>query len=154
MRHGVHRRRPSSMRHILRCVAHCARVVDGPARPSGCVAASTARAIRGRVRAMKSVCFLVGLGYSMVGACSHPAAPLATPPRSAAAAQSAVSAPPAAKPITLTILGTNDLHGALDRLPLLAGFVANVRAARAADGGGVVLVDGGDMFQGTLESNL
>ena len=55
---------------------------------------------------------------------------------------------------TLTIIGTNDLHGALDRLPLLAGFIANVRAARAADGGGVLLLDGGDMFQGTLESNL
>src|ERR1700750_1419610 len=56
--------------------------------------------------------------------------------------------------ITLTILGTNDLHGALERLPVLAGFVANVRAARTADHGGVVLVDAGDMFQGTLESNL
>jgi len=55
---------------------------------------------------------------------------------------------------TLTIIGTNDLHGALERLPLLAGFVANVRAARAADGGAVLLLDGGDMFQGTLESNL
>jgi 2',3'-cyclic-nucleotide 2'-phosphodiesterase (5'-nucleotidase family) len=56
--------------------------------------------------------------------------------------------------VTLTIIGTNDLHGALERLPLFAGFVSNVRAARAADGGGVVLVDAGDMFQGTLESNI
>lgn len=56
--------------------------------------------------------------------------------------------------MTLSIVGTSDLHGALDRLPLFAGFVANLRAARAADGGGVLLVDGGDMFQGTLESNL
>lgn len=55
---------------------------------------------------------------------------------------------------TLTIIGTNDLHGALERLPLLAGFVANARAAREADGGAVLLLDGGDMFQGTLESNL
>jgi 5'-nucleotidase len=55
---------------------------------------------------------------------------------------------------TITIIGTNDLHGALDRLPLFAGFVANVRAAREADGGAVILLDGGDMFQGTLESNL
>ena len=31
---------------------------------------------------------------------------------------------------------------------------ANVRAARAADGGGVLLVDAGDLFQGTLESNI
>jgi 5'-nucleotidase len=56
--------------------------------------------------------------------------------------------------VTLTIIGTNDLHGALERLPVLAGFVANLRAARAADGGGVLLVDAGDMFSGTLASNL
>ncbi|MEJ7603714.1 MAG: bifunctional UDP-sugar hydrolase/5'-nucleotidase [Kofleriaceae bacterium] len=56
--------------------------------------------------------------------------------------------------VTLTLLGTNDLHGALERLPLFAGYVTNVREARRADGGGVVLVDAGDMFQGTLESNL
>jgi 2',3'-cyclic-nucleotide 2'-phosphodiesterase (5'-nucleotidase family) len=55
---------------------------------------------------------------------------------------------------TLTVIGTNDLHGAIDRLPLLAGYINNVRAAREADGGGLLLVDGGDMFQGTLESNL
>jgi 2',3'-cyclic-nucleotide 2'-phosphodiesterase (5'-nucleotidase family) len=56
--------------------------------------------------------------------------------------------------ITLTIIGTNDLHGAVDRLPILAGYIANMRAARAADGGEVLLVDAGDMFQGTLASNL
>nr|MBA3541560.1 hypothetical protein [Deltaproteobacteria bacterium] len=32
--------------------------------------------------------------------------------------------------VTLSIVGTNDLHGALERLPLLAGFVGNLRAAR------------------------
>src|SRR4051812_26757086 len=64
--------------------------------------------------------------------------------------------PPAAQKgsRTITIIGTNDLHGALDRMPLFAGFVANVRAARAKDGGAVLLIDAGDMFQGTLESNL
>lgn len=56
--------------------------------------------------------------------------------------------------VTLSIIGTNDLHGAIDRLPLLAGYMANLRAVREADGGGVLLVDAGDMFQGTLESNL
>jgi 2',3'-cyclic-nucleotide 2'-phosphodiesterase (5'-nucleotidase family) len=55
---------------------------------------------------------------------------------------------------TISIIGTNDLHGALDRLPLFGGFMKNLRAARAADGGGVVLIDAGDLFQGTLESNL
>lgn len=81
-------------------------------------------------------------------ACSHAAAP----PPSAPPASPAPS--PAPRAVTISIIGTNDLHGAIDRLPLFAGFVNNLRAARAADGGGVVLVDGGDMFQGTLESNL
>ena len=67
---------------------------------------------------------------------------------------------PAAPTITLSIVGTNDLHGGIlqrgDRggLALLGGYVANLRAARARDGGAVVLLDAGDMFQGTLESNL
>ena len=81
---------------------------------------------------------------ALVVACSSPPArdPSAAPAKAKAGAR------------TLTIIGTNDLHGALERLPLLAGFVGNVRAARAADGGGVLLLDAGDMFQGTLESNL
>ena len=82
-------------------------------------------------------------------ACSHPA-PLPPPPPPRVVAP---VSPAAAKIRTLTIIGTNDLHGALDRLPLLAGFIDNVRAARAADGGGVLLLDAGDLFQGTLESN-
>jgi 5'-nucleotidase len=61
---------------------------------------------------------------------------------------------------TLSIVGTNDLHGGIlqrgDRggLALLGGYVNNLRAARARDGGAVLLIDAGDMFQGTLESNL
>ncbi|HEY0138051.1 MAG TPA: 5'-nucleotidase C-terminal domain-containing protein [Nannocystis sp.] len=61
---------------------------------------------------------------------------------------------PAATPVTLTIVGTSDLHGHLRALPLLAGHLNGLRRARANDGGGVVLVDAGDMFQGTLESSL
>jgi 5'-nucleotidase len=67
---------------------------------------------------------------------------------------------PAAPTITLSIVGTNDLHGGIlqrgDRggLALLGGYVANLRATRARDGGAVLLIDAGDMFQGTLESNL
>ncbi len=55
--------------------------------------------------------------------------------------------------VTLSIVGTNDLHGRLAMLPLLGGTIANLRRARSQDGA-VVLVDAGDMFQGTLESNL
>ncbi len=54
--------------------------------------------------------------------------------------------------ITISVIGTNDVHGHLSRLPIFAGYMANLRAARSD--GGVLLVDGGDMFQGTLESNL
>lgn len=100
---------------------------------------------------MKSVRLLVCL---MI-ACSQPSGPSApASPRSEPAQPAAVPAPAAPAPITISIIGTNDLHGALERLPMFGGFVANLRAARAADGGGVLLLDGGDMFQGTLESNL
>jgi 5'-nucleotidase len=62
--------------------------------------------------------------------------------------------------VTLSIVGTSDLHGAvlprngLGGLPLLAGYVNNLRAARASDGGAVLLIDSGDTFQGDVESNL
>lgn len=54
--------------------------------------------------------------------------------------------------ITLAIVGTSDLHGHIEMLPWLAGHLANLRASGAVDD--IVLLDGGDMFQGTLESNL
>jgi 2',3'-cyclic-nucleotide 2'-phosphodiesterase (5'-nucleotidase family) len=72
----------------------------------------------------------------------------------AAACRPRPEEPPPAGPITLTIVGTSDLHGHLRALPLLATHLGALRRERAADGGGVVLVDAGDMFQGTLESNL
>jgi 2',3'-cyclic-nucleotide 2'-phosphodiesterase (5'-nucleotidase family) len=50
------------------------------------------------------------------------------------------------------VLSTNDVHGRLFQLPLFGGYVRNLRAARARDGG-VLLLDAGDIFQGTLESN-
>jgi 2',3'-cyclic-nucleotide 2'-phosphodiesterase (5'-nucleotidase family) len=56
--------------------------------------------------------------------------------------------------ITISVVATTDVHGHAESLPWLGGHLANLRARRAADGGGVVLVDAGDMFQGTLESNL
>lgn len=55
---------------------------------------------------------------------------------------------------TISIVGTNDLHGNLESLPVLAGYVDNLRRLRSARGDAVVLVDAGDLFQGTLESNL
>ncbi len=58
-----------------------------------------------------------------------------------------------AKPVTISIFATNDVHGQLDRLRYLGGFIDNLRKTRSKDGG-VLLVDAGDVFQGTLESSL
>ena len=64
------------------------------------------------------------------------------------------------QPITISVIGTNDVHGALlpvdgnRGLTTFSGYVDNLRTARAEDGGAVVLIDAGDMWQGTLESNL
>lgn len=61
---------------------------------------------------------------------------------------------------TLSIVGTNDVHGQMlpadDRggLVTVSAYVDALRAARAEDEGAVLLIDAGDMWQGTLESNL
>src|SRR4051794_19242241 len=55
--------------------------------------------------------------------------------------------------LTISIVGTSDLHGYfMERggrggIALFAGYVNNLRAARAADGGAVLLLDAGDTFQ-------
>jgi 5'-nucleotidase len=62
--------------------------------------------------------------------------------------------------VTISVVATTDLHGGVlprgerGGIALLGGYLRNLRAARLRDGGGVLLVDSGDMFQGTLESNL
>ena len=62
--------------------------------------------------------------------------------------------------VILSIVGTTDLHGRVlpsngrGGLALLGGYLSNLRGARAADGGAVLLLDAGDTFQGGIESNL
>jgi 5'-nucleotidase len=62
--------------------------------------------------------------------------------------------------VTISIIGTNDVHGALAAngraggLVTVSAYVDALRQARAGDGGAVLLIDAGDMWQGTLESNL
>ena len=71
-----------------------------------------------------------------------------------------VSGPVARDEVTISIIGTNDVHGALvandqvGGLVSVSAYVDALRQARAADGGAVLLIDAGDMWQGTLESNL
>ncbi len=71
-----------------------------------------------------------------------------------------------AEPVRLTLVGTNDFHGWLmpHRTPLPGGevveeggaaaFAGYLARLRADNPGGVVLLDAGDLFQGTLASNL
>jgi len=60
----------------------------------------------------------------------------------------------------ITAIGTNDIHGVFFTedtdagLITFSGYVDALRAARKSDGGDVLLIDAGDMWQGTLESNL
>lgn len=72
-------------------------------------------------------------------------------------------APPA--PIRITLVGTNDVHGWVatqhEKLPqgdLAHGgasiFAGYLRILRAENPDGVILLDAGDLFQGTLMSNL
>ena len=64
------------------------------------------------------------------------------------------------EPIRISVIGTNDVHGALvlekerGGLVTLSGYIDAVRAARAEDGGAVLLIDAGDRWQGTVASNL
>jgi 5'-nucleotidase len=83
-------------------------------------------------------------------------------------ASACATAPPRpAEPVHVVIVGTTDVHGWFNGhietppgggagvvwggLPALASYVD---AIRKENGGRVVLVDSGDMFQGTLESNM
>jgi 5'-nucleotidase len=73
----------------------------------------------------------------------------------------AMAATAAADELTISIVGTNDLHGRLftdeqgrGGLTMLGGYIDNLRDARAADGGAVLVLDAGDTFQGGIESNL
>lgn len=95
-----------------------------------------------------------GCGGARPSAAANPAnAPsagaAAAPARPAQAPQA-----PRAQSKTISIVATNDLHGRLEQLPLLGGYLHNLRTQRAAQGGGVLLLDAGDIFQGTLASNL
>lgn len=62
--------------------------------------------------------------------------------------------------VRISIVGMNDVHGELiggeDRGGLIAisAYVEALRAAREPEDGAVLVIDAGDMWQGTLESNL
>ena len=77
-----------------------------------------------------------------------------------------VAPPPAPQPVHVVVVGTTDVHGWFNghiEAPAggegvvwggLPAFASYVDALRDENPGRVVVVDSGDMFQGTLESNL
>ncbi|WP_241758024.1 bifunctional metallophosphatase/5'-nucleotidase [Myxococcus landrumensis] len=102
---------------------------------------------------------------ALLAACaSTPPAPEAAPQVPPPARSSAAEAAP--EPLRITVVGTNDLHGWVmpSRATLpngaaveqggLAAFAGYLRILRAENPDGVLLLDGGDLFQGTLASNL
>ena len=108
-----------------------------------------------------SVLLELAIVCAVVACAARPGAPVVSNAAAAADVASGVASaasptptPPLPDTLIVSVVGTNDVHGRLASLPVLAGYLANLRAARAADHGAVVLLDGGDMFQGTLESNL
>ncbi len=62
--------------------------------------------------------------------------------------------------VVISIIGTNDVHGQIlpgprrGGIATFSGYVEALRNVRSGSDGGVVLIDAGDMWQGTLESNL
>ena len=106
---------------------------------------------------------LLALTVLAASACRSAPQPSAEP----VAAAPAQAAPPApAEPVRLTVVGINDLHGwiAPHRTSLKGGIevqeggaatlAAYLARLRADNPEGVVFLDGGDLFQGTLASNL
>lgn len=109
--------------------------------------------LRAMKRSLRFLLFLV-----LFSACTS-TAPQAPP--------AAAVAPAPAAPVHVVIVGTTDVHGWFDgHTETLKGSTRTIRyggldvlssyvdALRTANPGRVVLVDSGDLFQGTLESNL
>lgn len=86
-------------------------------------------------------------------ACVAPPRPDPSSAKSAAPRVAAAERTRAAeREYVLSVLALNDLHGKLGALAAFSGYAQALRAAHG-ERGGVLLVDAGDMFQGTLASN-
>ncbi len=111
--------------------------------------------------------YLLLAGLTGLVACPSPA-PQPDPPPTQASVASPQANPDQPIEKTIAIVGTSDLHGYVEPrqlrvrgkdgqersvqrggLPLLAGYLDNLRARLP-----VLLLDGGDMFQGTIVSNM
>ncbi|MFT3714229.1 MAG: bifunctional UDP-sugar hydrolase/5'-nucleotidase [Archangium sp.] len=95
----------------------------------------------------------------------HAAVPLDPPTKAIKPPPEPATPAKSNQPLRVTIVGTNDLHGWVmsqkEKFPRgeiryggVATFAAYVQVLREENPDGVVLVDAGDLFQGTLMSNL
>lgn len=110
--------------------------------------------------------FLLLASLAGLAACPAPAPKNDAPPQITPANATPTASEPSEK--TIAIVGTSDLHGYVEPrqlqvrgadgqphtvqrggLPLLAGYLDNLRARHPT-----LLLDGGDMFQGTIVSNM
>src|SRR5205823_6503187 len=71
-------------------------------------------------------------------------------PSSAEPAAPVTTSAPRAAPLWLHLYETSDRHGNLESAPLLGARLERLRASDEA----LLLLDGGDLFTGTLESDL
>jgi 5'-nucleotidase len=105
------------------------------------------------------------LALLFLAGCRTPDAATQSTAQSPSPARSEARAPTQAKeqgPIQLTLVGTNDIHGWVHPHPSASGipeggvatFAGYLSILRKKNPGGVVLLDAGDLFQGTLASNL
>ncbi|NVJ22399.1 5'-nucleotidase C-terminal domain-containing protein [Myxococcus sp. AM011] len=107
--------------------------------------------------------FRLGLLSALLVACASSTPSVPEPAPVPARASEAKAAP---EPLRISVVGTNDLHGWVmpskatlpdgtsveqGGLATLAGYLSILRAENPD---GVLLLDGGDLFQGTLASNL
>lgn len=90
----------------------------------------------------------------LTSACTAPAPRRGGQTALAPAAEEPAFARRARESVTISVVALNDLHGRLEALPVMAGYVDRLKQLREPEAGGVLFVDAGDMLQGTLESNL
>ncbi len=121
------------------------------------------------MRSTQTLCLSLMLSLLGLSACPAPAPQPDTPPTTGAAGPGSGPATASApSELSIAIVGTSDLHGYVEPrtlqvrgadgqphsvqrggLALLSGYLENLRARKP-----VLLLDGGDMFQGTIVSNM
>jgi 5'-nucleotidase len=102
----------------------------------------------------KSILFLSTLGLAAAG-CNSSAQTTSQTTTQALNANPTPTPTTLNEPIKISFFLTNDIHGHLEQMGLIGGFVQQLRAQPEYQSGeaGFLVIDSGDQFQGTLTSN-